>query len=53
MDWSVRGKFNGIGNEIQHYLELIVMGIATGRVAFTQTQLPGCEGVRFCKPTCN
>ena len=44
MDWSVRGKFNGIGNEIQHYLEMLAIGLSTRRVAFVQTQLASCPG---------
>jgi hypothetical protein len=44
MDWSVRGNFNGIGNEIQHYLEMILIGLATDRAAFVQTQRSECEG---------
>jgi hypothetical protein len=44
MDWSVRGKFNGIGNEIQHYLEMLAVGLASRRVAFVQTQLASCPG---------
>jgi hypothetical protein len=45
MDWSVRGKFNGIGNEIQHYLEMLAIGLSTRRVAFVQTQLASCPGI--------
>jgi hypothetical protein len=44
MDWSVRGKFNGIGNEIQHYLEMLVLALASGRAAYVQTQRSDCEG---------
>ncbi|KAK3265425.1 hypothetical protein CYMTET_25893 [Cymbomonas tetramitiformis] len=45
IDWSLRGQFNGIGNEMQHYLELLAIGVASGRPAFLLTQKPGCKGI--------
>ena len=44
IDWS--GNYqNGIGDEMQHYQEMFIIGISTGRAAFVKTQKDTCEGL--------
>jgi hypothetical protein len=43
MDWS-ENFFNGIGDEMQHYQELLAVGLGTGRASYLHTQKVGCDG---------
>ena len=43
MDWS-ENYFNGIGDEMQHYQEMLAIAIGTGRAPFLQTQKAECVG---------
>ena len=43
VDWS-ENHFNGIGDEMQHYQEMLAIGLGTGRAAYLQTQPRACEG---------
>jgi hypothetical protein len=43
VDWS-ENHFNGIGDEMQHYQELLAIAIGTGRAPFLATQRRTCEG---------
>ena len=43
VDWS-ENHFNGIGDEMQHYQELLAIAIGTGRAPFLRTQRRECEG---------
>ena len=43
VDWS-ENHFNGIGDEMQHYQELLAIAIGTGRAPFLATQRETCEG---------
>jgi hypothetical protein len=43
VDWS-ENRFNGIGDEMQHYQELLAIAIGTGRAPFLATQRRTCEG---------
>lgn len=43
MDWS-ENFFNGIGDEMQHYQELLAIGLGTGRAAYLHTQKGVCLG---------
>ena len=43
IDWS-ENYFNGIGDEMQHYQEMLAIGLVTGRAAYIKTQKAGCVG---------
>lgn len=43
VDWS-ENHFNGIGDEMQHYQELLAIAVGTGRAPFLRTQRRECEG---------
>ena len=43
IDWS-ENHFNGIGDEMQHYQEMLAIGLGTGRAAYLQTQPRACRG---------
>ena len=43
LDWS-ENHFNGIGDEMQHYQEMLAIGLGTGRAAYLQTQPRACRG---------
>jgi len=43
IDWS-ENHFNGIGDEMQHYQEMLAIGLGTGRTAYLQTQNDECAG---------
>lgn len=43
VDWS-ENHFNGIGDEMQHYQEMLAIGLGTGRAAYLQTQPRACRG---------
>ena len=43
LDWS-ENHFNGIGDEMQHYQEMLAIGLGTGRAAYLQTQPRGVPG---------
>ena len=43
IDWS-ENYFNGIGDEMQHYQEMLAIGLGTGRAAYLQTQRHACVG---------
>ena len=43
IDWS-ENYFNGIGDEMQHYQEMLAIGLGTGRAAYVKTQKAGCVG---------
>jgi len=44
IDWSENYQ-NGIGDEMQHYQELFIIGISTGRAAYVKTQKAECDGL--------
>ena len=44
IDWSENYQ-NGIGDEMQHYQELFIIGISTGRAAYVKTQKVECDGL--------
>lgn len=43
IDWS-ESYFNGIGDDMQHYQEMVAIGLGTGRAAYLKTQREGCVG---------
>ena len=44
IDWSENYQ-NGIGDEMQHYQELFIIGVSTGRAAYVKTQKAECDGL--------
>ena len=42
LDWSDRPFFNGLGDELLHYVQLLTLGLDTGRAAFVRTQTDAC-----------